>query len=107
MGFYMAQGNTSPALEQTLRDGAGAAVNLTGATVVFRMVPLEGGDPVTAAASIQSAEGGVVRYPWAAGDTDLPATYRVFWDVTFADLSTETFPNSALAAEWVEVAPTA
>ena len=44
--------------------------------------------------TIVDEENGVVRYDWQSGDTDTPGTYYVEFEVTYQDLSVETFPNN-------------
>lgn len=96
------QGDTEP-LSAVLADTLGP-VNLAGSTVRFRMksrVAGAGHPPIDAPAqNLQSVDGngritnkGLVQYPWAAGETDLPGVYGVEWQVTFADGKKRTFPN--------------
>lgn len=93
--FYIKQGDTSPAFRVTLRSNTGAAVIVTGATIMFHMVPTEGGLPsVAAEAEVVDGLNGVVRYVWAVGDTAVAGAYRAEFEVTFVDGAVETFPNS-------------
>ncbi|MBF9042942.1 BppU family phage baseplate upper protein [Rhodobacterales bacterium HKCCE4037] len=93
--FKIKTGDSSPTLAYALRDGAGAAVNLTDATVVFHMrlkstgaVAIEDGT-----VTILSESGGTVAYPWQAGDTDDAGIYEAEFEVTYSDSAVETFPN--------------
>ena len=86
--------DTAPAFTATLRDAAGVAVNLTGATVRFLMRnPRTRTLKVAAAMTILDATAGRVSYAWQTGDTDEAATYQVEVEVTFGDGTIETFPN--------------
>ena len=88
------QGDTAPAFTATLTDGAGAAINLTGATALFLMKNRKTRElVVSAAATITGATTGKVSYAWAAGDTDIPGGYDVEIQITFSDSTIETFPN--------------
>jgi hypothetical protein len=94
--FYLKSADTAPVLEATLTDASDSPIDLTGASVDFELLePRNGATVVNAGASIADTTGGVVRYPWADGDTDDAGRYRAQFVVTFADGSTETFPNVA------------
>jgi hypothetical protein len=94
MAFTIKQNDTSPALQATLKDYAGTAISLIGASVRFHMKDLSGSVIVDAAMTITNASGGVVRYNWQAADTDTAGTYSAEFEVTYSDLSVETFPNT-------------
>lgn len=94
MAFSIKQNDTSPALQATLKDAALAPIDLTGATVRFHMKSVDGTIKVDTAMTITNNEGGVVQYNWEAGDTDTVGTYYVEFEVTYADLAVETFPNN-------------
>lgn len=77
-------------------------MDLTGATVRFVMKP-ENGTVLTVdgTADIDSdPTTGIVSYSWVApvgetpGDTDTDGEYEAEFEVTFADDSIQTFPNS-------------
>ena len=95
--FDMKQGDLKPALQVTLKDGDGVAVNVTGATVKFSMR-----NQATRALKINegtvtlvTAASGIVRYDWVAGDTDTPGLYDAEFEVTYAGpAGPETFPNN-------------
>ena len=104
MAFTIKKGDTSPSIQSTLKDAAGAVVDIAGATVSIHMKAagsstLKVDQPMT----IVSAAGGVVKYDWTTPDTDTVGTYYVEFEVTKADNSIETFPNSANAV--VVIAP--
>lgn len=98
--FTIKQGATGPPLEVTLRDSAGAAVDITGNLgVQFQMklrehadhdvVPLE----VDAAATVVDAANGIVKYAWTAADTDTVGDYIAEWVVTMGDTTDRIFPT--------------
>ena len=94
MAFNIKQNDTSPSLQATLKDALLVPVNITGATVKFHMKSLDGVVKVDETMTITDAEGGVVQYDWQTGDTDTVGTYYVEFEVTYADASIETFPNT-------------
>ena len=93
--FTIKRGDRLPPLTVTLRDAAGAAVPLTGATVRFHMREI-GAQEVKVnrpAQVVQPPANGQVSYAWAAGDTDTPGTYYAEFQVTWSDGTVQTFPN--------------
>ena len=94
MAFTIKQNDTSPALQATLQDYAGTAISLVGATVRFHMKGLDGSLAIDSPMTITNAAGGVIRYNWQATDTDTAGTYNAEFEVTYSDLSVETFPNT-------------
>jgi hypothetical protein len=82
---YMKQGDRLPALQMQLLDAAGAPLDLTGASVTFRMRPSSGGAlKVNAAATVVDATTGTVRYSWAAGDTDTVGGFVAEWACSYS-----------------------
>jgi hypothetical protein len=95
MAFFIKQNDTSPALQATLKDGLGAVVDLTGASIRFHM--RKTGDTtakVDATAVIENADNGLVYYSWVAADTDTIGSYEAEFEVTFTGGEIETFPNN-------------
>lgn len=98
MAFTIKQNDTSPAIQATLQNYSGNPINLLGATVRFHMKSFEGTIKVDRTMTITSAANGVVTYFWQSGDTDTAGTYYAEFEVTYADLSVETFPNNGSIA---------
>ena len=95
MAFTIKQNDTSPAIQATLKDGNGSPINLNGADVVIHMKSVDGVLKVNEQVTIVDADTGVVKYEWVTGDTDTVGTYYVEFQVTYADSTIETFPNSS------------
>jgi Rib/alpha/Esp surface antigen-like repeat protein len=92
--LFIKQNDTNPAMEFTLQDSDGQAVDLSGATARFLM-RARGGTTVKtdAAASITNAASGVVQYTPVAADTDTAGQYEAEIEVTYSDSTKETFPS--------------
>ncbi len=92
--FYIKQNDTSPALQVTLKDGDGNAVDVTGATTVFSMSV--GGVTKVSEQSVTAvtAASGIVKYDWQAGDTGTVGNYLGEFEVTFGDGTIQTYPNN-------------
>lgn len=98
MAFTIKQNDTAPSVEAVLKNSAGTAVDLTGATVNFHMKDLGGTVVVDAAASVTDASGGTVQYDWDAADTDTAGTFYAEFEVEYPDGTIETFPNTGSVA---------
>lgn len=93
--FFIKRGDLKPSITSTLTDSAGDPVSLVGAEVTFLMREIDSAEAiVNAPAEIISASAATVRYEWASGDTDVEGGYYSEWEVSFADGTTGTFPNS-------------
>ena len=94
--FYMGEGDTKADLQVTLLDGADAAVDVSGSTVVFTMLNTRTRRRIVDRQSVTlvTAASGIVKYPWSAGDTDEPGEYLGEFEVTFSDSSIQTYPNN-------------
>lgn len=93
--FHIKATDESPALQTTLKDASGSAVNLTGASVVANMTRI-GATARTidgASVTIDNASGGVVSYAFDDTETATWGIYRLEWVATYADATQETFPN--------------
>jgi hypothetical protein len=96
----MKQGDALPSLRVTLQDADGNAVDLTGAAVVFTMVPEQappGAEPIIDRRPCvidDDATSGRVRYDWLPADT---TTAGVFWGEFTAtwEAGQESFPNDS------------
>lgn len=94
MTFYVKQNDTSPSMLATLQDASGNAVDVTAATIRFHLRPISSNTvKVDEAATIVTADEGIVRYDWQAADTDTIGSYQAEFEVTYADATIETFPN--------------
>lgn len=94
--FTIAQGDTAPALEATLKDGDGNPVDLSGATIKFHMMTKRYNKSlVNKDATISDAANGKVQYSWAEGDTDTVGDHHIEWEVTHSNGDVESFPSAA------------
>lgn len=79
-------------LKQGVGTSSEAVIDLTGYTVTFTMRLLSTSTvKVSAAATVDSATAGTVRYAWGATDLDTAGTYECFWQIT-AGGKTRTIP---------------
>lgn len=93
--FYIKKGDTLPRLGATLKSVAGTPINLTGATVTFKMRPSGGGTTkVSAPATIVNATAGTVEYAWQTADTDTAGNFEAEWIVDFGSGLLQRVPNS-------------
>lgn len=93
--FKIYQSDTSPSITFTLLP----LTNLVGASVAFTMEDRSGNVIVdAAAATINDAALGIVRYAFQPADTALEGEYKASFKVTYGDASIETFPNDAVIA---------
>jgi hypothetical protein len=88
------QNDTYPPLRVTLTDSTDTAVDVTGATVTFRMVDAADTNIVDdKACSLITPASGIVEYQWLAADTDTAGDFRGEFHVTFVGGAIGTFPN--------------
>ena len=93
--FDIKQNDTRPFLREQLVDSNGNAINLLdAASVKFIMATPSGAVKVNAAAVIEDALSGRVRYEWATGDTDTSGGFRGEFQVTLANGDILTVPNA-------------
>ena len=93
--FFIKRNDFSPTIRVSLKDALGAYVNLNAATVVFKMQSLFGGAIISRDAVIFDTSEAVVEYVWQGTDTATSGSFRVEFEVTYADGKVETFPNSS------------
>lgn len=93
--FNIKQGDRLPGLTVQLLDSTGQPLNVAGKTVAFRMRPATGGALKVTSGSCTIVDGarGLVRYPWAAADTDTLGDFDAEFIVTDAGL-VQTIPSS-------------
>lgn len=92
--FYIKKGDLLPAIQATLKATDGTALNLTGATVAFKMKLREAANPkVNAAGTVVDAATGVVKYVWQGTDTDTVGVYDAEWILTFSG-NKQTVPSN-------------
>jgi hypothetical protein len=96
--FLIKQNDELPNFQALLRtrvdDQNPQPVDLTGATVKFKMQSLGGGPlKVDAPAVILDAITGSVSYEWVAADTDTVGQYRAEFEVTFLSGRVLSFPT--------------
>lgn len=92
--FTIKRNDTSPALRWELED---PDTNLAGASVVFNMKNTVTGALVIdrgTAEVVAGADRPTLGYNWAEGDTVVAGLYEAEFEITFADESVETTPNS-------------
>lgn len=75
-------GNRLPKITETITSG-GSPVDLTGATVRFKMRPVGSSTlKVDAAATVTTPAAGAVEYAWASADVDTAGLFLAWWEVT-------------------------
>ena len=87
--MWLKQGDTAPKAVGDLN------ADITGSTVRFRLMKLNGTAVLDKAATITNGPTGLVEYQWVTGDTAvlLPGAYRGEFVVTFAGGLIERFPQ--------------
>lgn len=93
----MKQGDRLPALRVALLDANGTAIDVTSATVTFRMRDARTKALKVAAGTCTKPNGGadgVVQYAWAAGDTDTVGAYEGEFACSFAGPLVQTVPTN-------------
>lgn len=79
------RGDRMPALELTLLDSAGNAIDLTGASVTLRLINAETETvKATKTATVSDASGGVITVQWSSGDLDTAGRFYAEVAITYA-----------------------
>lgn len=93
--FYIGQGDRVSSILRTLTTGTGGtAIDLTSATgVEFQMADEAGNLVASGACTIVTAASGIVRYDWAAGDTDTAGRFLASFIITYTGGLKQTVPN--------------
>lgn len=89
--FTMKRNDTSPGIEYEIA-GYPVAGIFTSATVRFLMWSIETGTLVVDEAGSVEDNDGKLRYAWQAADTATEGRYHAEFEVTYADLTVESFP---------------
>lgn len=86
-----------PSIQATLSTGENTVdLSPVGVAVNFILTSAVGVAPkVNAAAVLVDAASGIVRYDWAATDTNTPGSYLGEWQVTWPDGRKQTFPTES------------
>lgn len=98
--FYIKQGDTQPQIKAEFVDGTDDPIDLSGATVHFKMRAV-GEDSLTVEeeATIQEDSTGVVTYRWKESDTSSVGYYDAEFEVDYSGATgpdfepDESFPN--------------
>jgi len=96
--FEIAEGDTAPSVKMRVEErdynGDWDGVDLTGATVTFKMANSAGTLVVNSAGSVDATANvtGVVQYDWASGDTATAGTYTAEFDIVTASARRMTCP---------------
>lgn len=100
--FSIKTGDTASPIFATLENSAGTAVDLQGATILFKMAAIAGGTVTLSgtATIVQNGNGtdgsmGDVVFNWATSgaDTALAGWYQGEWEVRYASGAVQTYPN--------------
>lgn len=102
MTFYLKEANTAAVYSTVVKDEAGSAVNVTGATARFHVYSPYGILVVDEAMTIDDAAAGEVSYAWAADDLTVGLVYRAEIEITYSNSKVQTFPNNGYITIEVE-----
>lgn len=92
--FFVKKDDRRNPLIVTCTDSLGVVDLTSAASVRFVMRPVLGGEvKIDAAATLEDAAAGKVRYDWADGDTDTADHFDAEFEVMFPDDEPLTFPN--------------
>lgn len=88
------RGDRNPSLEATLQQATGAPIPLHGVTQVKFLMKDENTLKIDSPVTIIDAARGLVKYDWAAEDTDTVGNYQAEFEITFSDGKKMTVPNN-------------
>jgi len=91
----MFKGDLQPAVKATIKCGD-IPLDLTGCTAKLQLVEIDTGIALFSkdADILEPETSGVVQYDWETGDTlQSKKKYKIRIEITFADLTTQTFPK--------------
>lgn len=100
--FTIKRNDTASVIASTLENSGGTAVDIQGATILFKMASISGGTLIAAgtASILQVGDGsgtagakGKVSYAWTTTDTATAGWYAAEWEVTYSSGTVQTFPN--------------
>lgn len=93
--FTIKQHDLLPEIAGVCADANNVIPNITGSTVRFIMTDKATGIKVLdQPGEIVDGPGGVVKYSWSEGDTDVAGTYIGEFEILFPSMKPETFPNN-------------
>lgn len=93
--FKIKQNDSKPFLSVTVTQD-GSAVDLTDVSVVkFYMITADNQrtQAVSGTGAVSNASGGVIKYEWAAGDTDTPGEYWAEFELEWDTGEKQTIPE--------------
>jgi hypothetical protein len=99
--FNIKRNDTGPSIAGILERPSGTAVNISGATVRFKMRDASKASVVNAVATVFDGSAGSVRYDWDAADTEDAGLFEAEWEVTYSDSTIETFPNDGFIPVYI------
>lgn len=97
MTIYRVENDTDSPIEDTLEDGSGNAVDISGFNSLDIHIEKPDGtlvtDDTTGNVTADDAANGDVSYDFQSTDLDQSGRYEYEWEVTFSDGGIETFPS--------------
>ena len=108
--YFIKTGDTGSPFVTTLENSAGTAVDIQGASVLFKMAPLSGGTltlvgtctVLQVGAGTVDGSRGQVSFNWPTGGVATADWYRGEFEVTYMSGTIQSFPNSGYALISVE-----
>lgn len=99
--FSIKTGDTGSRIQSILENSGGTAVDILGASVIFKMGPYSGGTLIIAGTAVIDQVGagtvdgsrGQVHYNWPTGGVVTADWYRAEFEVTFTSGTVQSFPN--------------